>query len=252
MKSGRSILGMALAALLGLAANAQAGSVLLKTVNQPGADGRDATAYFYNTNGKLEILVRNTGDATQVADGSSVLTSFFFSLAGSPSLTYSSAKSLATVTGFAGSDNEPVSGLGGNEKSNWILASSLPSGYTNGVGTAGGEYFGGGIQGVSHGILPSGAKFPVLNDDTQNQVPFAMPAICFFFTLPENYVLNSFSIIGAAFGYGSSESGAAARPSFDGAASPNAAVPLPAAAWSGLLMLGGLGIIARVRKNRAS
>jgi len=251
MKCRCSIFGIALTALLGLAASAQAGSVLLGSYSQTGADGREARADFYNTNGKLEIDVNNTGDATKVADGSHVLTSFFFNLAGSPSLGYSSAKSLATITGFSGDSNTPSLGGGSNEKSNWVLSSALPSGYSYGVGTPGGANFGGGIQGVSNGILPLGAKFPVLNGDTQSQVPFATPVISFFFCLPEGYSLTADSILGASFGYGSASSGAAARPSVD--VDPGAtAVPLPAAAWSGLGMLGGLAVIARIRKSRAS
>ena len=240
------------AALLGLAAQAGA-ATLLKTYTGSDASGRSATAAFYANGTQLEIDLTNNGDPAKVLDGTFVLTALWFNLSGATP-TLASASMANEVTGFSGQIPTITSGpLSAN--SFWGSPTGTPSGFAFGVGAAGNPGGGGSfgqaidgtnVQGSDGGILPtpnSTTGYAIMNNGTKNQAPFAEPTVVFLFNLPGGFSLTA-NALGSTvkFGYGT----ASTETSTTGNPPP---VPLPAAVWSGLAMLGGLGVVARLRRK---
>ncbi len=255
MKNMRTLLAIAAAAALSIVTNAHAAS-LLGSYTITGTGGRSATADFYNDAGNLRIDLTNTGNAAAILDGSYIITAFWFKLNGTPTLNYLSATASDTITGFSADANQTATKAGAtaDETSNWVLPTSLKAGFSYGIGTAGnpggGGTFGPGAQGFNDGLLPSGPDFPTMNSGTQDKAPFASPTISFLFSINGPYTLNSASLGNCvAVGYGTSGTEPGATSTTPLLTVPP--VPLPAAAWSGMVLLGGLGL-SRIVKRRVS
>jgi len=253
MKRLNKLLALSVAAVLAIAANAPA-ATLLTSYTATGLDGRAAQADFYNDGGNLRIDVSNTGNPATVLDGTYIITSFWFNLQGAPSLNYISATALNTVSGFVDPNNTAVLGGSADTTANWLLPTTFASGFSYGVGTAGnpggGGSFGPGAQGFGDGILPAGSTYPVINNGTEGQVPFAVPTVSFLFSFANPYTLTSASIgSSVTFGYGTSTNEGSVTNHISEL--PPVPVPLPAAAWSGMALLGGLGVTRKIRKHFA-
>ncbi len=237
------------------AAQASANTVTFTTVAGSNGDGPlAATIAFSPVAGGIDITITNTETGT-FAKGQGVSALMF------------TVNGLGTPTSFTkltGVDLNPSS------STSWTLASGTPfstlasgnvadhwgfstSGSTVTLETAG-------SLAPPHKpmdlILPSsGTSGPGSSLANSGFFPFIIGPADFFLadasvTASTVLTMSNFSGVLVGFGTGYDTLLGTGTPTITGSSVPPATVPLPAAAWSGMALLAGLGLIAKLRKNR--
>lgn len=209
-----------------------------------------ATAEFDVVDGNLVVVLTNTS-TSDILKSSSVLTALFFDLAGSPTLTPTSA--LVGPSSSLRKNGVLLGGAGTNIGDFWAyenLGGAGPQGQNSGIGAAGFGLFGTANFDGSDGDMVDGADYGITSagDDTTTgtaglkNLPLVQNSVVFTLSgLPSSIDSNTdlrTVITNVSFQYGSSLS----EPNLSGV------VPEPGSLW---LLGSGLALLLRRRRERA-
>jgi hypothetical protein len=253
---------MASVALAGMAGNASAATVQLGTYT--GANGTHEASASFSTDGtSLFVTLTDTGSAADVSSIADLLTGMVFDLngvtlgAGHASTTTEANVHFTnpdTITTFAvaGSNNLDSNWGGGALTGNYqgfVAGDFWLTGVGLGVPGGGHAFDGTNLGGGNYSIIPNGTVTSANGNGLPNQSPFV------FETLTASFLITSGDINTAVFGnakflFGTQpETVTVDIPFTPPTGSPPPGTPLPAAAWSGMALIGGLGVLRKMRRK---
>jgi len=240
-------LALAGALVFGIAGYASANTISLS------GGGLAASADFEASGGVLTITLTNAAGG-DVDVPSQVLTALFWDAAGQPSLTRGS---VVIGPGSAGAKVTTPAGPGYDVSNMWAYKSGLssPAPASNGVSASGFNLFGTGDlfsldsskalnpgdtgnppDGLAGGLVPSGYKTAGDNGGMRSSIN---DSVVITFGYAGTYNVDAISNV--TFWYGTSAG--------EGSLKSPPTVPLPAAIWGGMSMLGMLGVGSKLRKR---
>jgi PEP-CTERM motif-containing protein len=238
----RRILAVPFAAMLAAFGSAQAQVTF--TANDGGV--RDASATFeFLSSSQLRIVLTNTS-TFDVVNPSQVLTGLFFDIAGSPTLSATSA--VLTSGSSVIYDSAPAGGVVGGE---WAYASGLsgaPLGADYGIASAGFGLFGESNlfpgadlasplspNGVNYGLVSAGDNAATGNGGIMNSDGLIRNSVTFTMTVGSSFALSDIGNVSFQYGTALSE--------------PNVTPPIPEPETYAML-LAGLGLMGFVARRR--